>query len=92
MPISYNFCSKQTNTAQLIRCIKEHISEIQKAGFQIVATVCDQGSSNVAAIKELLLRTAMKRNFENRPESKYTHDIKTRVCSSYGILLRIYRK
>jgi len=73
MPISYNFCSKQTNTAQLIRCIKEHISEIQKAGFQIVATVCDQGSSNVAAIKELLLRTAMKRNFENRPESKYTY-------------------
>jgi len=75
MPISYNFCSKQTNTAQLIRCIKEHISEIQKPGFQIVATVCDQGSSNVAAIKELLLRTAMKRNFKNRPESKYTYSL-----------------
>jgi hypothetical protein len=41
MPISFNFCNKQTNSAQLIRCIKQHISEIQKAGFQIVATICD---------------------------------------------------
>ncbi|XP_011684313.1 PREDICTED: uncharacterized protein LOC105447804 [Wasmannia auropunctata] len=66
MPISYNFCSKQTNTAQLIRCIKEHVKEIVNTGFHIVATVCDQGSSNVAAIKELLLRTDMNRNFQNR--------------------------
>jgi len=68
MPISFNFCHKQTNTAQLIRCIKEHIKKINNAGFHIVATVCDQGSSNTAAIRELLLRTDMKRNFEKRPQ------------------------
>lgn len=51
-------------------CIKEHIKKINNAGFHIVATVCDQGSSNVAAIKKLLLRSDMKRNFEKRPQSK----------------------
>jgi len=73
MPISYSFCYKQTNTGQLIRCIKEHIKEVVNAGFHIVATVCDQGSSNVAAIKELLLCTDMKRNFQNRPARKFSH-------------------
>lgn len=44
LPISYSFCDKQTNTAQLIRCIKEHICKISNTDFNIVATVCDQGS------------------------------------------------
>lgn len=73
MPISYNFCYKQTNTAQLIRCIKEHIQKINDLGFHIVATVCDQGSSNMAAIKDLLSRTNMKRKLEGRAESKQWH-------------------
>lgn len=64
MPISYSFCSKQTNTAQLMRCIKEHVRKINNTGFNIIATVCDQGSSNVAAIKELLQQTNIKRNLE----------------------------
>lgn len=71
LPISYNFCSKQTKTAQLIRCIRKHVHDINKAGFYIVCTVCDQGSSNVAAIKELLLRSNMKQKMKNRNESKY---------------------
>lgn len=70
MPISYNFCAKLTNTAQLTRCIKEHVQKISKAGFLIVATVCDQGTSNTAAIKKLLLQTDMKRNFEKRTQGK----------------------
>lgn len=73
MPISFNFCYKQTSTAQLIRCIKECILKINKAGFHIVATVCDQGTSNVSAIKDLLMRTNMKRNLEGRTQSKYLH-------------------
>ncbi|XP_025158155.1 uncharacterized protein LOC112589372 [Harpegnathos saltator] len=70
MPISYNFCCKQTNTAQLVRCIKERVSKINDLGFHIVATVCDQGSSNMAAIKELLLRTDMKRKSSEGTQSQ----------------------
>lgn len=73
MPISYNFCKKQTGTAQLIRCIKEHIQKISDIGFHIVDTVCDQGSSNMAAIKNLLLRIDTKRNFERRAKNKQWH-------------------
>lgn len=36
----------------------------------IVATVYNQGSSNVAAIKELLLHTDMKQNFQNKATRK----------------------
>lgn len=70
MPISYSFCSKQTNTAQLMRCIKEHVRKINNTGFNIIATVCDQGSSNVAAIKELLQQTNIKRNLEKRTQGR----------------------
>lgn len=75
MPISFNFCAKATNTAQLMRCIKEHIFKINKAGFVIVATVCDQGSANVAAIKKLLFRSNMKRNLEKRVQGKLLYYI-----------------
>lgn len=70
MPISFNFCNKQTNTAQLVRCIKEHVLKLKQAGFYIVASICDQGSSNSAAIKELKFATNKKRKSENRPERK----------------------
>lgn len=70
VPISYNFCNKQTSTAQLVRCIKEHIHNINVLGFHIVATVCDHRSSNVSAIKELLSHTERKRNSQQRAQSK----------------------
>lgn len=54
IPLSYKFCKSATKTAQLIRCIKEIVNEITKAGFIIVATICDQGSSNVAALNQLI--------------------------------------
>lgn len=77
MPVSYNFCSKTTSTAQLVRNIKEHVDKISKAGFFIVATVCDQGTCNVAAIKELVSRTDIKRNREKRVQGKfYIYNIK----------------
>ncbi|XP_026829887.1 uncharacterized protein LOC113563053 [Ooceraea biroi] len=70
MPVSYNFCHKQTNTAQLMRCVKEHIKKINNVRFRIVVTVCDQGSSNQAAIKQLIYRSNMKRTSQNRSEGK----------------------
>lgn len=43
IPLSYNFCNSQTKSAQLIRCLKEIVKELTRAGLTIVATVCDQG-------------------------------------------------
>lgn len=57
IPLSYNFCKNQTKSEQLVRSIKEIVKEVVQAGFTIIATICDQGTSNVAALNELLNHT-----------------------------------
>ncbi|XP_033225275.1 uncharacterized protein LOC117178127 [Belonocnema kinseyi] len=52
-PLTFNFCSRQTTTSQLITGMKDVVRAIKEAGFTVVATVCDCGSSNQAAIKTL---------------------------------------
>lgn len=54
MPIGYGFCRNTTNTVQLIRCIKNWLTILIKSGFKPKATVCDQGATNVAAIRLLI--------------------------------------
>ncbi|CAG9112952.1 unnamed protein product [Plutella xylostella] len=53
-PVSYTFCRSSTKTMSLKEQIKEIIGEIQKTGLRVVATVCDQGATNRAAINSLL--------------------------------------
>ena len=53
LPLSYYFCNSQTSYSQLMDCIKENVKLLKDTGLQLVATVCDQGTSNVKAIKEL---------------------------------------
>lgn len=60
LPISYYFCNAQTKSDQLLCCIKENLQLMKDAGFDVIATVCDQGTSNVKAIK--LLREEYERN------------------------------
>lgn len=57
IPLSYNFCKSQTKSGQLIYCIKKIVKKVAQSGFTIIATVCDQGTSNVSAINELLNHT-----------------------------------
>ena len=71
MPLTFNFCSGQTTTAQLIACIKDVIGAIKQAGFIVVATVCDGGSSNQAAIKALLQDTVILKGEDYVNRSKF---------------------
>lgn len=59
-PLSYYFCNAQTTYAQLIECTTENVQLINGCGLELVATVCDQGSSNMKAIKELRKEYEMK--------------------------------
>lgn len=61
LPLAFHFCASQTKHPQLVRCIKEVIEEISKAGLIVQTTVCDQGSSNIAAIKTLKAETRAKK-------------------------------
>ena len=57
IPLTYNFCAAQTTSGQLTVSIKEVVRAVSEAGFIIAAGVCDQGSSNMKAIKSLQLET-----------------------------------
>ena len=65
IPVAYNFCSAQTTYDQLTLCIKEVVRAVTKAGYKIAATVCDQGSSNMRAIKALQKDTDKVREEKN---------------------------
>ncbi len=61
-PVAYYFVQTSMECAVLMKIIKELITRITAAGFNIVATVCDQSSINVRAMKEL--RNETIRNFQ----------------------------
>lgn len=52
-PVAYYFTKDCISTENLKLLIKEIINLLQGIGFKVLATVCDQGSTNRAAIKEL---------------------------------------
>lgn len=52
-PISYTFCKSTTSSYDLASQIKNVIRAVHSTGLKIVATVCDQGATNTAAINIL---------------------------------------
>ena len=53
IPLACNFCFAQTTHKQLAWFIKEVVRAVTKAGFEIAATVCNQVTLNMKAIKAL---------------------------------------
>ncbi|XP_045784266.1 uncharacterized protein LOC123880269 [Maniola jurtina] len=70
-PLAYTFCKGSTSKAELKNQLKAVISEVQSAGFTVIATICDQGASNVSAIKELVHETKITDLKDNKEESKH---------------------
>lgn len=62
-PIYYSFCSGSTPKETLVVQIKEIIKKLHSIGFIVLATVCDQGTSNTSAINYLIEET---RNYARR--------------------------
>lgn len=65
-PIAYSFCKGTTSSIELKIQIKDVISKLQAMGFNVLATVCDQGKTNQAAINNLLQET--KREYLRRDQ------------------------
>ena len=55
LPVAYYFSKCQTSTHQLMHCIKSVVKAIEETGLIILCMVCDQNTTNVAAINKLLL-------------------------------------
>lgn len=62
IPLSYYFCKDQTKHEQLMKCIKDNVRAVKDAGLILVATVCDQGSSNMTALRKLRKQHSMRTN------------------------------
>lgn len=59
-PIAYHFVNGAMKSDVLKVKIREVIEQCREAGFNIIATVCDQGSNNQAAINKLVKDTERK--------------------------------
>lgn len=56
-PIAYSFCAATTPKIDLARQIKGIIRKLNSIGFKVIATVCDQAATNVAAINVMIEET-----------------------------------
>lgn len=68
-PVCYSFNAGPTRSHAIKQLIVDIIKECQKIQLEIIATICDQGSGNQAAINILLQETQqifLQRNEENR--------------------------
>lgn len=71
-PIAYSFCSGTTKTIELKNLIKTIIEEVHHCGFKVLATICDQGTTNISAINQLIKETK-----ENYLKKSKTHKLET---------------
>jgi hypothetical protein len=65
----YSFCEGTTPTADLRHIIKTVVDQLATCGLNLVATISDQGSTNRAAVNQLILDTRC--SLEGSPRSNY---------------------
>ncbi|CAI6351086.1 unnamed protein product [Macrosiphum euphorbiae] len=68
-PMSYTFCQSSTNKHDLANQIRKVIQAVTSVGLKVVATICDQGTSNSAAIR--VLHNYTKEYYLRRNENNY---------------------
>ncbi|KAI4465431.1 thap domain-containing protein 9 [Holotrichia oblita] len=56
-PIAYYFNSGGMKSNNIVVCLKDIIRRVRETGLKVVITVCDQGSANVKAIRDLYSET-----------------------------------
>jgi len=68
-PISYTFCQSSTNNHDLANQIRMVIQAVTSVGLKVIASICDQGTSNSAAIR--VLKNYTKEYYLRRKENNY---------------------
>lgn len=65
-PLSYTFCNGATHKYILAKMIKDSICSIYETGLEIIATVCDQGTTNEGAYSILINDTKSRYLKQNK--------------------------
>jgi len=74
-PYAYYFCNSTTKTSDLVSYLKTVITSVNKTGLNIVATVCDQGGPNRAAINFLMTETLNRYAVLNKEKTNLGFEI-----------------
>lgn len=83
-PLGYTFCKSTTSSEDIVRQFKNIVREVHDTGFVIVASICDQGATNVKSIRQLI--TDSKRDaFHTGTELR--SDI---ICIDNNIIVPLY--
>lgn len=53
-PILYHFVKGAAKATIIMKTVKDIIRAAKNSGFTVLATICDQGSNNVSAVKQLV--------------------------------------
>ncbi|XP_063900839.1 uncharacterized protein LOC135120464 [Zophobas morio] len=64
-PVAFAFCKNSMPAVNIVRFYKEIVKEATAIGLNIIASVCDQGTTNSAAIDMLLQDTKRRAILEN---------------------------
>ena len=64
--VCFTFCQGTTSTSDLCKILTDVIRQLRSCGLSIVATISDQGSTNRAAINQLLANTRRHLNVQGR--------------------------
>ncbi|XP_063910421.1 uncharacterized protein LOC135127759 [Zophobas morio] len=67
-PVAFAFCKNSMSAANIVRFYKEIVKEATAVGLNIIASVCDQGTTNSAAINMLLQETKRRAILGNEEE------------------------
>lgn len=90
MPLGYGFCKGTTETTILVACIKQWLKTLLSCGFKPVATVCDQGPTNTAAIKNLVATANKARNTANKANKEHVHHYSKYMRYSHTCIFTIF--
>lgn len=74
-PVYYNFVNGATKNNDLVNILKQIIRKCHAIGLNIVATICDQGSNNQAAINSLVNGTRAEYLRQGRDYEDYSFEI-----------------
>lgn len=74
-PYAYFYCTGTTKTNNLIEYLKIVVSSVNQTGLDILATVCDQGGTNVAALNKLMADTALMYESLNIKKHNLSYEI-----------------
>lgn len=61
LPIFYAFSDSQAPAPTLTRCLKIIVTALEETKLHLVATICDQASSNCAMIRKLIIASNSRR-------------------------------